>query len=133
MRLALALLIPALALGACKGTGGDGGEAVLASNGARAAEPVLVCGVRDEQLPVLEAEVFATGFDPQRGTTVEVLVHNTRGLRKAEVALGGHGSLTQDSLEVVFDRGRLTASLQNGAYQGQLEIEDVGTRAVRCE
>ncbi len=124
---------------ACKsGDGAPGDAAALKSSPDAAGEPLLVCLPRDGGSPKLELEIFPTGFDPQRGTTVEVFVHRSNVAGVDEVPLSGHGELNDASLDVLFDQGRLTAVAETAGsagrtYVGDLEVGDGEPRGVSCK
>ena len=122
-------------LAGCKATGGNGSSEAQSVQPGEPTEPIIVCAARD--VPRMEVEIFPTGFDPQQGMTVEVVI---RGAAPGEQVLTGRGQVSDDSLEMLLDRGRLTAEARPAqagtrgapAYDGEMELDDSAPRAVHC-
>ncbi len=137
MRHAVALVFAVLLLSplACRATGSGNDEAASLAGASAEALPgtVLVCAV-DGPSPRYEMEIAATGFDPQRGTTVAVFLRRLDAAGGKDLEIDGHGELDAAALDVVFEHGKLVAQAEGKTYVGALELSGEETpRNVRCQ
>ena len=111
-------------------------------------EPALVCIVSDSTLPAYELEIFPTGFDPQRGTTISDVVRKVVQTGEEILIDGGQGLLTDNDLAVLFNGGELNAISMNSTdrqgsqlpgtdskqpvYLGTLTVDSAAGRQVEC-
>lgn len=93
-------------------------------------DPVLTCTNTDKGSAEMGVDVYRTGFDLQQGTQFELLIHH---LGSADLSVGGSGSLDDAALEVLFDRGSLTASAESLSkiYAGVLALDEQ-SRPLHC-